>query len=102
MQERRVFTRIKMYAGVLITRGEQAWLTEVTNVSAGGASVLTPTRWEAGVGMEHLLYFILEQERILCIRGTVTHEHDDSIGFEFAADHRNAAEELLAASSEWS
>ncbi len=28
-------------------------------------------------------------------------EQDGSIGFEFAAEHRNAAEELLAASSDW-
>lgn len=101
MSDRRAYTRLEMHAGVFITRGESAWLTEVANVSAGGASVVRPDSWQDSSGTTFHLYFILDQDRILCLKGTVVHESSEHVGFTFAKGYAIQSEQLLAESRTW-
>lgn len=101
MEERRGSPRLKMYAGVFILHGQDAYLTEVDNVSTGGASVARPTRWAARDGHQCRLYFVLDQETILLLRATVAHVDRRQVGLVFEPGQAIEAEQLVAASRHW-
>ncbi len=93
--------RLEMFAGVFIVRGEQAHLSELCNISAGGVSVKKPARWKREADRTYRLFFVLDQARILCIKAAVAHEQDDTLGFEFAPGYETQAQQLLAESRNW-
>jgi hypothetical protein len=99
--EQRGYPRLEMYAGVFMTQGDLAYLSELANVSAGGARVQTPGNWVSDMKAVYNLFFILDQDRILCIRARVVHEGDDAVGFEFEPGYAIQAEQLLAESRNW-
>ena len=99
--EQRGYPRLQMYAGVFMTQGDLAYLSELANVSAGGAQIHTPSNWQPDMDAVYNLFFILDQDRILCIRAHVAHETDDAIGFEFEPGYAIQAEQLLAESRNW-
>ena len=101
MSERRAYTRLEMHAGVFIVRGETAFLTEVSNVSAGGASVVRPKNWREDADGSYHLYFVLDPDRILCLKGSVVHESAEYLGFTFAQGYAIQSEQLLAESRNW-
>ncbi len=100
--DQRGFPRLEMYAGVFLVQGERGYLSELMNVSAGGASVRKPSSWETDPDGEYRMFFILDQDRVLCIKGLVAHEQDGQIGFTFAPGYAIQAEQLLAESRNWS
>jgi hypothetical protein len=99
--DQRGYPRLEMYAGVFMTQGERAHLSELTNISAGGARIQIPASWQRDMGGVYHLYFILDQDRILCIRARVMNETDDAIGFKFEPGYAIQAEQLLAESRNW-
>ena len=99
--EQRGYPRLLMYTAVFMTRGDLAYLSEVANVSAGGAQITTPTSWQPDLGTVYNLFFVLDQDRILCIRARVVHQSDNAIGFEFEAGYAIQSEQLLAESRNW-
>ena len=99
--EQRGYPRLQMYAGVFMTKGDLAYLSELANVSAGGAQIHTPGNWQTDMDAVYNLFFILDQDRILCIRARVAHEFDDAVGFEFELGYAIQAEQLLAESRNW-
>ena len=101
MSDRRAYTRLEMHAGVFIIRGETAFLTEVSNVSAGGVSVVRPENWQEDPDGIYHLYFVLDPDRILCLKGSVVHESVDHLGFTFAKGYAIQSEQLLAESRTW-
>lgn len=93
--------RLRMYAGVFITLGDRAYLTELSNVSAGGVMVRRPEGWPAETQDTYRLYFVLDRDRILAARGHVVHAQEDELGFEFAPGYALQSEQLLAESRNW-
>jgi hypothetical protein len=90
-----------MYSAVMLVRGELAFLTEVSNVSLGGASVAKPRSWNGQSGEEYLLYFVFDQDTILSIKGKVAHAQPAHVGFEFLPSEATRASELLEESRHW-
>ena len=101
MEDRRSYGRVKMYAGVFLVHGEKAFLSEVINVSAGGVRVQRPAKWSHDVGGAYNLYFVLDADRILCIKCAVAHEQEDVLGFSFQPGYAVQAEQLLGESRNW-
>ena len=79
----RSFRRLQMFTGVFLVQGERAYLSELTNVSAGGVSVKRPGTWHSDPEGQYHLYFVLDQDRILCVKSRVIHEQDDLVGLSF-------------------
>ncbi|MDX1571541.1 MAG: PilZ domain-containing protein [Xanthomonadales bacterium] len=100
-EDRRRDSRLGMYAGVFMTHGEQAYLSELVNVSAGGVTVQRPTNWQSDHGGIYSLYFVLDQERIWCIKCAVAHEQEEVLGFSFQPGYAVKADQLLAESRNW-
>ena len=100
-RDKRYNPRVEMFAGVFIVREELAHLSELTNISTGGVSVKKPVSWQPDPAGAYNLYFVLDQDRILCIKGTVVHEQDDVLGFAFDSGYELQAEQLLAESRNW-
>ena len=100
-EDHRLSPRLKMYAGVFITLGDRAYLTELSNVSAGGVMVRRPEGWPDPSEEIYRLYFVLDRDRILAARGQVVHAQDDELGFEFTPGYALQSEQLLAESRNW-
>lgn len=100
-EESRGYPRLEMYVGVFMVQGERAFLSELCDVSAGGARIQRPGNWQHDEGGIYSLYFILDQDRIMCIKGKVVHEQDESVGIQFEPGYAIQAEQLLAESRNW-
>ena len=83
----RTFRRLEMYAGVFMVQGEKAYLSELTNVSAGGVSVKRPGTWQHDPEGIYQLFFVLDQDRILA------DDINASIGF-FKAERSSWIQDL--------
>lgn len=90
-----------MYAGVFITLGDDAWLTELDNVSGGGVMVRRPESWPGPSDDVFRLYFVLDRDRILAARARLVHIQEEVLGFEFANGYALQSEQLLAESRNW-
>lgn len=99
--DKRDYPRLSLGSGVFITKGENAYLAETLNISAGGASTTRPGNWREDPDSVYRLYFILEPERIISIKARVVHEQRNQIGFHFEPGFAIQAEELLTQSRLW-
>ncbi len=99
--DRREYPRAEMYAGIFLVQGERAFLTEMQNVSAGGLSVVRPGNWQLDADGHYQLFCILEQDRILYLRGKVSYQEEQRLGFEFEPGYAVQAEQLLVESKNW-
>ena len=99
--ERRQYPRLQVHAGVFLVQDDRAYLTEMKDISAAGLSVLRPVNWHYEADRPCKIFCILEQERILCLHGSVSHEEEHILGFNFAPGFAVQAEQLLAESRNW-
>jgi hypothetical protein len=100
-REQRRYPRLEMYSAVMLVHGEQAYLTEVSNVSLGGSSVARPNHFKALEGDLMTLFFVFDQDTILSIQARVAHVQQAHIGFQFTPGQEARASELLEESRHW-
>ncbi len=92
--EKRRFPRLPIFSAALITHAGQGWLSEVRDLSQGGACLARPQHWidERRVCR---IYFIFDQETVIAIEADCVRQGQDDLGFEFQADQDTAIEALL-------
>ena len=79
-------------ASALIALGEDGYLTEVWDLSQGGARLGRPKRWPSGVMPAAVrIYFLLDQETVIRLTARVVRLGDEHVGVECATgqDERN-------------
>lgn len=93
--EKRRFPRLPIFSAALITYAGEGWLSEVRDLSQGGACLARPQNW---VDAEHRLcrvYFIFDQETVIAIDADCVRQGQDDLGFEFKSDQETAVQALL-------
>ncbi len=93
--EKRHSPRLPIFSAALITREGQGWLSEVRDLSQGGACLGRPTQWGDGGGNECRIYFIFDQETVIPIDSSCVRDGNEDLGFEFGPGQESAIESLL-------
>jgi hypothetical protein len=93
--EKRRFPRLPIFSAALITRDGQGWLSEVRDLSQGGARLARPTHWQASTQTECRVYFIFDQETVIALDAHCVRDGADDLGFEFRPGQETIIDSLL-------
>lgn len=92
--EKRRFPRLPIFSAALITHDGNGWLSEVRDLSQGGARLARPRQW-AGNVPECRIYFIFDQETVVTVDARCVRDGDDDLGVEFQPGQEAQVEALL-------
>lgn len=93
--EKRRFPRLPIFSAALITHAGQGWLSEVRDLSQGGACLVRPQHWVDDERRRCRIYFIFDQETVIAIDADSVRQGPHEIGFEFQPDQEASVEALL-------
>ncbi len=93
--EKRRHPRLPIFSAALITFDGEGWLSEVRDLSQGGARLARPTQWQASEIRECRVYFIFDQETVIALDARCVRDGSDDLGFEFAPGQEQRIEALL-------
>ena len=93
--EKRRFPRLPIFSAALIAHADQGWLSEVRDLSQGGACLVRPHHWVDGERRLCRIYFIFDQETVIAIEADCVRQGQDDLGFEFQAGQETLIEALL-------
>jgi hypothetical protein len=94
--EKRRHPRKDVYIAALLALGENGYLSEVWDLSQGGARLGRPKGWSADPSARPIrIYFILDQETVIALTARVVRVTDDHLGVEFVPGQDERIESLL-------
>ena len=93
--EKRRFPRLPIFSAALITRDGQGWLSEVRDLSQGGACLARPARWSGNAPQPCRVYFIFDQETVVALDACCVRDGPEDLGFEFSAGQDSDVQTLL-------
>lgn len=93
--EKRRFPRLPIFSAALIAHAGNGWLSEVRDLSQGGARLARPRQWKAGNMPECRLYFIFDQETVIAVDAHCVRDDELNLGFEFQPGQDASIEALL-------
>ena len=93
--EKRRFPRLPVFSAALLTHAGQGWLSEVRDLSQGGARLARPRHWKIGEIPECRIYFIFDQETVIAVDARCARDGEDDLGVEFLPGQEGPIESLL-------
>jgi len=93
--EKRRHPRKDIFTAALLALGEEGYLTEVWDLSQGGARLGRPKRWNHAQGAPVRIYFMLDQETVIAMTAKVVRVADEYLGLEFNANQEDRVKTLL-------
>jgi hypothetical protein len=93
--EKRRFPRLPIFSAALITREGQGWLSEVRDLSQGGACLARPTHWQASDEGQCRIFFIFDQETVIALDAQCVRDGNEDLGFEFLPGQEPVVDSLL-------
>lgn len=95
-EEKRRHPRKDVYIAALIALGENGYLSEVWDLSQGGARLGKPRKWSAEPSVRPIrLYFILDQETVIALTARIVRVGEDNLGVEFVSGQEERIQQLL-------
>ncbi len=95
-EERRRHPRKDVYIAALLALGENGYLSEVWDLSQGGARLGRPKKWTSDPSVRPIrVYFILDQETVIALTARVVRVSGDDIGVEFVSGQDERIQQLL-------
>ncbi len=95
-QEKRRHPRKNVYIAALLALGENGYLSEVWDLSQGGARLGRPHKWTAEPSVRPIrVYFILDQDTVVALTARVVRVGEDNIGVEFVSGQDERIQQLL-------
>lgn len=93
--EKRRFPRLPAFSAALITQAGQGWLSEVRDLSQGGARLARPQQWRGAEDTRFCIYFIFDQETVIAVDASCVRENGDDLGFAFDSGQETKVKDLL-------
>ncbi len=94
--EKRRHPRKDVYIAALLALGENGYLSEVWDLSQGGARLGRPKGWTSDPSVRPIrVYFMLDQETVISVTARVVRVTDDHVGVEFVSGQDERIQGLL-------
>ena len=93
--EKRRYQRLSLFAGALITRDGEGHLSEVRDLSQGGARLARPSNWPGFPEGTCRIYFIFEQEMVIALDAHCLRKGAEDLAFEFLPGQESRVGALL-------
>ena len=93
--EKRQHPRLELFSAAMVVIGEEGHLTEVQDVSAGGARLSQPTSWHYESLDRCMIFFIFDQDTIISMRASLVRATGTHIAFRFDDGQEDKVEQML-------
>lgn len=93
--EKRRHPRKDIFTAALLALGEEGHLTEVWDLSQGGARMGRPKKWAHAQGAAVRVYFMLDQETVITLTARVVRVTEEYLGLEFNPKQEERIQALL-------
>ena len=93
--DKRRHPRKEVFTAALIALDGEGHLSEVWDLSQGGARLGRPLTWTESAGPTVRIYFMLDQETVIALDSKVVRVAEDHLGIEFAAGQDERVQSLL-------
>ena len=93
--EKRRHPRLAIYSAALAVCNGEGYLSDVKDLSQGGACIGRPKNWPADAPSECRVFFIFDQETVIGLEARIVRNGAEDIGLEFAPGQETRIESLL-------
>lgn len=93
--EKRRHPRLAIYSAALAVCGNEGYLSEVRDLSQGGACIGRPKNWPEQSPDQCRVFFIFDQETVIAIDTHIVRVGSDDLGLEFVPGQEVRIESLL-------
>lgn len=94
--EKRRHPRKDVYIAALLAIGENGYLSEVWDLSQGGARLGKPRRWTAEPSVRPIkVYFMIDQETVIAVSARIVRVGEEHLGAEFVSGQDDRIRQLL-------
>lgn len=93
--EKRRHPRLAIYSAAMAVSGNEGYLSDVKDLSQGGACIGKPKNWPANAPADCRVFFIFDQETVIGIDAHVVRTGSTDLGLEFAPGQEERIESLL-------
>ena len=93
--EKRRHPRLAIYSAALAVSGGEGYLSDVKDLSQGGACIGRPKNWPPKAPEACRVYFIFDQETVIGIDARIVRAGAEELGLEFLPGQEQRVESLL-------
>jgi hypothetical protein len=93
--EKRRHPRLAIYSAALAVCGNEGYLSDVKDLSQGGACIGRPRNWPSPPPTTCRLFFIFDQETVIGIDARIVRTTAEDLGVEFLPGQEARVESLL-------
>lgn len=93
--EKRRHPRKDIFTAALIVLADEGYLTEVWDLSQGGARLGKPRKWPVVERGTVRVYFMLDQETVIALSGHIVRSADDHLGVQFEPGQESRINTLM-------
>ncbi len=93
--EKRRHPRLAVFSAAMLVIGDDGFLTEVQDLSQGGARVGKPRHWQLGAGVDCRVFLIFDQETVIGLAARVVRAGEHDLGLEFLSGQEARIQSLL-------
>jgi PilZ domain len=93
--EKRLHPRKDVFSAAMLVLGEEGYLSEVWDISQGGARLGKPKKWP-GVPPEQIrVFFMLDQDTVISLAARIARSSSDSVGLQFVEGQEQRVQQLM-------
>jgi hypothetical protein len=93
--EKRRHPRLAIYSAAMAVSGNEGYLSDVKDLSQGGACIGRPKNWPANAPDLCRVFFIFDQETVIGIDARIVRTGAGDLGLEFMPGQEDRVEKLL-------
>ena len=93
--EKRRHPRLAIYSAALAINGADGYLSDVRDLSQGGACIGRPKNWPEKPIDVCCVFFIFDQETVIAIDARIVRSAPEELGLEFLPGQESRVESLL-------
>lgn len=93
--EKRRHPRQAIYSAALAVCAGEGYLSDVKDLSQGGACIGRPKSWPTSPAAECRVYFIFDQETVIGLDAKIVRNGSEDIGLEFTPGQQARIDSLL-------
>ena len=93
--EKRRHPRLAIYSAALAVSGNEGYLSDVKDLSQGGACIGRPKNWPQQAPDLCRVFFIFDQETVISMDARIVRSGSEDLGLEFLPGQEARVESLL-------
>lgn len=93
--EKRLHPRKDVFSAAMLVLGEEGYLSEVWDISQGGARVGKPKKWPSVHPELIRVFFMLDQDTVISLSARIARSGEDNVGVQFVEGQEQRIQQLM-------